>query len=145
MEKKKSNRSWRLGNFRVKEQGSYLEASDFGGLWKMKVHKGSVGGMTLLFLCVQGTETADIWLKLMWASVNIVPDSAYLEALWKAWQERLARLPKEEQEDADALEELKKMEAFLDMPQDVLEKELGEAAKEYDKAVEEAQGEGTPV
>lgn len=136
------SRSWRLGNFSVKERGSYLEASDFGGLWKMKVHKGTVGGMNLLFLCVHSPGAADIWLKLMWAAANIIPDSEYLEALWKAWQERLSRLPKEEQDDREALEELERLEAFLDMPQGVLEKELDEAAREYGKAASAPEAEG---
>lgn len=134
---KPSNRKWRLGNFFVKEQGAYIEASDFSGMWRLKAHKTSLLGLNLLGLCAHSPEVADVYIKLLWAIGNMVPDNEYLEGLWKCYQECLGRLPKEEDRgDQAEVEEIEKLEAFLNMPDDTLGKELEGMQKEFDAAME---------
>ena len=135
---KPSNRKWRLGNFYVRESGAYIEVSDFSGLWRLKVHKTTPLGMNLIGLCVESPEVADVYVKLLWALGNIVPDVPYLEGLWKCYQDCLERYPKEpDQGDQAEIEELEKLEAFLNMPDGVLNEELEKVQAEFDKALAE--------
>lgn len=135
------NRKWRLGNFTVRESGAYIEASDFAGVWRLKVHKTTPLGMNLLCLCVQQAEVADVYVKLLWALGNIIPDSKYLEDLWACYQDCLSRYPKEEDKgDAAEIDELEKLEAFLNMPEGVLNAELDKLGAEFDAALAENGG-----
>lgn len=137
---KTSNRRWQLGNFYVKEQGMYIEASDFSGMWRLKAHKGSVQGLTLLYLCTKDTTTAEIYLKMLWAVGNITPDNQFMEDMLKAYQARLTRLPKEEEQDDEAaIEEIKKLEAFLNMPEETLTTEMQETVNELNNALQSTQ------
>ena len=132
-----ANRKWRLGNFSVKEQGAYIEASDFGGTWKLKVHKATPLGMNLLGFCVHDPEAADVYVKLLWAVGNIIPDSKYLEDLWGCYQACLGRYPKEaDQGDEAEIGEIERLEAFLNMPQETLTAELDKMQAELDAATE---------
>ncbi len=132
------NRKWRLGNFTVRESGAYIEASDFAGVWRLKVHKTTPLGMNLIGLCVESPEVADVYVKLLWALGNIVPDVPYLEGLWKCYQDCLERYPKEsDQGDQAEIEELEKLEAFLNMPEGVLNAELDKLGAEFDAALAE--------
>lgn len=135
------NRKWRLGNFTVRESGAYIEASDFAGVWRLKVHKATALGLNLIGLCVHSPETADVYVKLLWAVGNIIPDTEYLEGLWKCYQECLGRYPKEpDKGDAAEIDELEKLEAFLNMPDGVLNEELEKVQAEFDAALAENGG-----
>ena len=142
---KTSNRRWQLGNFYVKEQGVYIEASDFSGMWRLKAHKGSIQGLTLLYLCAKDSTTAEIYLKMLWAIGNITPDNQFMEDMLKAYQARLTRQPKEEEQDDEAaIEEIQKLEAFLNMPEDLLREELQETQDELNNALAQTPKEETP-
>lgn len=135
---KRINRKWRLGNFTVKEQGAYIEASDFAGVWKLKAHKATPLGLNLIGLCVHSPQTADVYVKLLWALGNIIPDTEYLEDLWNCYQRCLSRLPKEEDRGDEAeIGEVEKLEAFMNMPEDMLNEELDRVEAEFDAAMAE--------
>lgn len=118
-------RKYQLGNFFVRDKEGRVEATDLTGQWKLTAGKVSPCGINIAVLCSNSPDTADIYLKMLWALCNCIPDEQFLKDLWQAYQARLARLPKEpELTEEDEIEQVRQMEAFTGMSESEMKEEL---------------------
>ena len=135
----------RLGNFRVRLKDKEIEASDFLEQWRLSTGRLTPLGLNIAMLALENKTVADIYIKLLWAIGNIAPDTQYLTDLWNAYQQRLSRMPKEEDtDDATEIEDMKRLEAFLQMDEEQMNKELAEL-KEAQEEIQKQTDNGTGV
>lgn len=134
-------RQWRLGNFLVHEEELNLVVKDVLGLWVLSVGKMSICGMNIIYLCNNDPQTADIYIKLLWAICNTIPDMPFIEDLWAAFNHRNERLPKDEDRgDEMEIDEIQGIEAILNMPMEQIDEELKRLDKE--KRLHDSQEDG---
>lgn len=127
----------RVGNFVFTLEEGHVKVQDINSVYVLRIGRRMPLGVwveNILGMGEKGHDTLHTWVATMWSVLSPAPDNDYITGLLKAADEALHRHPEwygikadaTDEEDAEALREVKEMTEFEEQVRDLAEKEDGQ-------------------
>ena len=126
----------RVGNFVFTDEMEHIKVQDINSTIMVRIGKRMPLGIWLtniLGMGEKGNDTLHTWVATVWSVLSPAPDNDYIADLLKAADEALNRHPDwygikadaTDEEDAEAIQEVKEMTEFEEEVRSLAEKEDG--------------------